>query len=184
MITKIIAYLAGAAVLAAAVATAACASASATTPAANTGKDTTHLIVYSINSDGPHFRALATGALGDYGPGVTVLPNGKVDPARVSELELNLSHGSLRLSITGIHADLVRDHSHWTWNTANCSGSVKFTATVPVVPGSGTGAYRGITGRFAMTVTIDEVDIKPVCNGTSGFLSQIILMDGIGTVRY
>jgi hypothetical protein len=31
-------------------------------------------------------------------------------------------------------------------------------------------------------VTIDEVDVKPVCNGTSKFLSQVILLAGAGTV--
>lgn len=46
------------------------------------------------------------------------------------------------------------------------------------------GAYRGITGAFDVTVTIEEVDVKPVCNGTSGFLSQIILLDGTGSVSY
>lgn len=53
---------------------------------------------------------------------------------------------------------------------------------VPVVAGSGTGSYRGISGSFALTVTIDEVDVKPVCNGTSKFLSQVILLAGSGTV--
>jgi len=33
-------------------------------------------------------------------------------------------------------------------------------------------------------VTIDEVDVKPVCNGTSAFLSQVILMTGAGNVSF
>lgn len=53
---------------------------------------------------------------------------------------------------------------------------------VHVVGGSGTGAYRGIAGSFAVTVTIDEVDVKPVCNGSSAFLSQFILIAGWGRV--
>jgi hypothetical protein len=95
-----------------------------------------------------------------------------------------LTHGSFRVSIAAIHSDLISQRNRWSWNTANCSGSIRFSATAPVVAGSGTGAYRGVTGGFAITVTIDEVDVKPVCNGTSGFLSQIILFDGTGTVSY
>ena len=56
-------------------------------------------MVYSINSDGPDFRAVVTGAVGDYGPAVTVHPDGTVDPSHSSELELKLTAGSFRLSI-------------------------------------------------------------------------------------
>jgi hypothetical protein len=44
--------------------------------------------------------------------------------------------------------------------------------------------YRGIGGSFTVTGTIDEVDVKPVCNGTSKFLSQVILLAGSGTVSF
>jgi hypothetical protein len=141
-------------------------------------------MAYSVNSDGPDFRAIMTGAVGDYGPAVTVYPDGKVDPEHTSELELNLSHGSFRLSIARLDAEVVRAYRHWPSSAATCSGSITVGALAPVVAGSGTGAYRGIAGRFSMTVTIDEVDVKPVCNGTGKFLSQVILMAGDGTVSY
>jgi hypothetical protein len=63
-----------------------------------------------------------------------------------------------------------------------CSGSISVTAPVPIVAGSGTGSYRGISGSFIVTGTIDEVDVKPVCDGTSKFLSQVIVLAGSGTV--
>ena|SRR5579859_3079841 len=148
---------------------------------AHTGK--THLLVWSVNSDGPRFRALVTGAVGDYGPGTTVLPDGQVDPEHSSELELTLSHGSFRLNIATIHQDIIKAFGHWQSN-ATCSGSISFTAQAPVVAGSGTGAYRGITGSFSMKVSIDEVDVKPACDGTGQFASQLILMDGSGNVSY
>ena len=47
-------------------------------------------MVYSINSDGPDFRAVVTGAVGDYGPAVTVHPDGTVNPSHSSDLELKL----------------------------------------------------------------------------------------------
>ena len=195
---KSIALLAAAAIVAAGVAAGGCASAATTSHAAPakaaTGtaataatartKGTAHILIYSISSDGPRFKEIATGAIGDYGPGVTVNPNGTVDPEHHSQLELTMSHGSFRLSISMLHKDLIKAFGHWPGNPATCSGSISFTAPVPVVPGTGTGVYRGITGAFKMTVTIAEVDVKPVCDGTSGFLSQVILMDGAGTVSY
>jgi hypothetical protein len=161
---------------------ASCASATTGTPDAQASTETTHLMVYSINSDGPDFRAIVTGAVGDYGPGVTVLPDGRVDPGHTSELQLNLTRGSFRISIVTIDKDVIQAYQHWPSNPATCSGRIRFTAQAPIVAGSGTGTYRGITGAFSLTVTIDEVDVKPVCNGTSAFLAQVILMDGTGAV--
>lgn len=179
---KKIAALAAAGFAASAVAAGGCASA-ATAATAHT-KGTAHIVVYSINSDGPRFREIVTGAIGDYGPGVTVLPNGTVDPEHRSQLELNMRHGSFRISIVEIDKDIIKAYSNWPSNQATCSGHIGFTAPAPVVPGTGTGAYRGITGSFSLTVTIDEVDVKPVCNGTSPFLSQVVLLEGTGTVSY
>ena len=114
MNTKRIAALAAAGLAAGAIATAGCASAAtpasaasasaaaATATAAKTVKGATHIIAYSINSDGPDFREILTGQVGDYGPGVTVHPDGTVDPEHTSELELNMSHGSFRLSIAAL----------------------------------------------------------------------------------
>jgi hypothetical protein len=180
----------GVAALAATLATIGCASAtaSATSPAGQTAAgsraSTAHIIIYSINSDGPDFRAIVTGAVGDYGPAVTVHPDGTVDPEHTSEMELQLTHGSFRLGIAGLDAKIVDAYHHWPSNVSTCSGSISFALTVPVVAGSGTGAYRGISGQFTVTVTIDEVDVKPVCNGTSKFLSQVILLTGSGTVSF
>jgi hypothetical protein len=162
------------------------AAAASGTPAATTSPTggQAHIIVYSIDSDGPGFRAILTGAVGDYGPAVTVYPDGKVDPQHTSQIELKLTHGTFRLSIASIDKKIISAYSHWPANPGTCSGSISLTAAAPVVPGSGTGSYRGISGSFTMTVTIDEVDVKPVCNGTSRFLSQVILLAGSGTVSF
>jgi hypothetical protein len=143
-----------------------------------------HIITYSINSDGPYFRVLLTGAIGDYGPAVTVHPDGTVDPEHTGDLELKLTHGSFRLGIAGIDKKVIDAYRHWPDNPRTCSGSISFTAAAPVVAGSGTGLYQGIGGSFSLAVTIEEVDVKPVCNGTSRFLSQVILMTGAGTVTF
>ena len=173
---------AAAAAITVAVGLATASSASAST-ATSGHRGTAHLMVWSVNSDGPYFQEIVTGAVGDYGKGETVLPDGTIDPEHTSELQMDMARGSFRVSIAAIGKG-VADTKRWQWNTANCSGRVWFTALAPVVTGSGTGAYRGITGTFDVTVTIEEVDVKPVCNGTSGFLSQLILLDGTGAVSY
>ena len=50
-----------------------------------------------------------------------------------------------------------------------------------IVPGSGTGAYRGISGRFAVTITSDEVEKKP-CQPVGAFLWQALVLRGPGRV--
>ncbi len=61
-----------------------------------------NVTIWSIDSDGPDFQAILSGAIGDSGPAVTVLPNGKVDPEHTSEMELELRHGTFRVYIDGI----------------------------------------------------------------------------------
>jgi hypothetical protein len=163
-----------------------CASAaSQPTATAVTGHtETAHIMVWSVNSDGPHFRAILTGAVGDYGPGVTVHPDGAVDPGHTSELELNLSHGSFRLSIAKLDSEFVHAVAHWPYNRATCSIHGTVTGTAPIVAGSGTGAYRGIAGAFTLTISLDEVYIKgPGCSETTGFKAQLLLIEGTGSLR-
>jgi hypothetical protein len=169
-------------------ATTASQAATATTQTAVTGSavGATRIVVWSVNSDGPDFRAILTGGVGDYGPAVTVLQNGAVDPEHTSEMELNLSRGSFRLSIVKFHSELAQALAHWPYDPATCSVEVTVTSTVPIVAGSGTGAYRGIAGAFTLTTTIDEVDARQrgcdgdQVSGLSPFLAQLIAMEGTG----
>ena len=157
-------------------------SASAATVADVTGA--THIAVWSVNSDGPDFQAIVTGGVGDHGPGVTVHPDGSVDPSHSSELELKLAHGSFRLSIAKLDATFVKAVGQWPYNKQTCSIHGAVTATAPVVAGSGTGAYRGITGGFTLTISLDEDYIKgPTCSEETAFQSQLIMITGTGSVR-
>lgn len=144
----------------------------------------THLMVWMVNSDGANFNALATGVVGDYGSAETVLPDGTVDPEHSSELALNLARGSFRLSIVPIAHDLAIAQQRATSNPGNCSLAYHFTAPAPVVPGTGTGAYQGITGGFAVTVELDEVHPRDAsgCELTATPLSELVVLDGTGTV--
>jgi len=151
------------------------------TQAAGRPASAVHLIAYSINSDGPRFRALLTGAVGDWGPAVSVHPDGSIDPEHTSQLKLNLRHGSFRLGIAALDRRIVQAYQHWPENPSTCSGTIAVRATLPVIANSGTGAYRGITGSLRATATISEVDAHP-CDGTGKFLSQVILVTAAGTV--
>jgi hypothetical protein len=138
------------------------------------------MTIWSIDSDGADFQAILSGAIGDYGPAVTVLPDGKVDPEHTNDMELELRHGTFRLYIDGIASKFRAQTSHEPLYAATCSDYVHVTATVPVVAGSGTGAYRGISGDFSLTLTGNEDQKTPPCG--RGFASQVILLTGSGTI--
>ena len=178
------AALFGATVLAGALAATGCAASAATADAASpatAAKDNAHLMVYSINSDGPDFRAIVSGAIGDYGPAVTVFPDGKVDPSHTHDLELKLTHGSFKLSITELDKKFVAVTSHEPIYPRTCSDYMTASAPMAIVPGSGTGAYRGISGRFTVTITGDEVEKKP-CQPVGAFRWQALVLRGPGHV--
>ena len=157
------------------------ASATTTTTAA-LGRNT-HITLYSINSDGPTFHAIVTGVVGDHGQAVSVYPDGRVDPGHEHDLRLELGRGSFLLNGAALDKGVVTALRHWRGNPATCSGSATVTAPAPVVTGSGTGAYRGISGGFTLTATVDEIDAKSACTATGKFLAQVIVITGTGTVR-
>jgi hypothetical protein len=169
-----------------AVAVTGCASAASATAASTTtaalGRNT-HITLYSINSDGPTFHAIVTGVVGDHGQAVSVYPDGRVDPGHEHDLRLELTRGSFLLNGAVVDKRFVAALRHSRGNPATCSVSATVTAAAPVVAGSGTGAYRGVTGTFTLTATVDEIDTKAACTTTGKFLAQVIVISGSGTVR-
>jgi hypothetical protein len=179
----------GAVVVSTALALTGCASAAATTaattasaapPAAAHGR--ANIILYSINSDGPYFTAMVTGAIGDYGPAVTVHPDGTVDPEHTSEMELRLTHGTFRIRIAELFKKIIKVTSHEPIYPRTCSTFVNVAATTPIVPGSGTGSYRGIRGGFTITVTGDEIHLRPCPPSALRTLRQYAFLAGPGQV--
>jgi hypothetical protein len=143
-----------------------------------------HIVLYNINSDGPYYRAVVTGTIGDYGPAVAVYPNGKVDPQHNSEMELKLQDGSFRLNIAEAEKVFFAHVEHQPPSSATCSHFNSFASNVSIVAGSGTGAYRGITGSFEMTITAGEVQSKPCTpHITKPPAWEVIVLTGSGTVR-
>jgi hypothetical protein len=140
-----------------------------------------HLTAYTTD-DGPTSAIVLSGAIGDYGTARSVRPDGSVDPDHGSQLDLQLNHGSFRLDIAALDRAFVQATGSLTVNTNTCSATTSATATVAIVPGSGTGAYRKINGSFDLTATLDEVYRPAECTETGTFLSQIIVITGPGTV--
>jgi hypothetical protein len=132
------------------------------------------------NNDGPESTVILTGAIGDVGVAVRTYANGKIE-RNYNQLDLTVTHGSFRLSIAGLENDLVSAFRSFPSNTSTCSGMVTVTGMTPIVAGSGTGAYKGISGTFKTTITIHEVDSWPKC---TGFLAEEIFTAGSGTVSF
>src|SRR5262249_21645138 len=137
------------------------------------------------NDDLPGATVVLSGAIGDFGEGVSVLRNGMVDPEHSSQFNLALTQGSFRIVIGPLHLKLENALAHAPFNPRTCSGHVSVAGAAPVVAGSGTGAYRGISGSFTLTITGTEVDGKPGCQPFGGpLLAQSIFVSGSGTVSF
>jgi hypothetical protein len=137
------------------------------------------------SDDLPGAVVVLTGAIGDFGAAVSVLPDGTIDPEHTSEFNLALAHGSFRVLIGPLHKKLVQAFTHFKPDKRTCSGHLAVTGAAPVVAGSGSGLYKGISGTFKLTVTVNEVDGQSDCHGGSGvLLAQALFFAGSGTVSF
>jgi len=178
--------LAGALTLVGCMAAATSSTAATSGTKANSGKPAsppglTHVTAYSINTDNPILASVVSGAIGDYGPAQEVSPGSTGVSAHGGELELKLTRGTFGLNIAGIDAKFVEGTSHEPVFPRTCSTYVSVSDAVPIVPGSGTGAYRGIAGTFAMTLTLNEVHDSP-CTTSLSILRQVIVLSGAGNI--
>jgi len=141
----------------------------------------THLTVYSVNSDAPVFTSIISGpAVGDHGAADQVSPGGKVPTKHGGELLLSLARGTFRLDIADIGTKFTKALGPATI-PSTCSDYVSVRDNVPIVPGSGTGAYRGIAGTFDATLTVNEIHPIP-CTTTVRLFRQLIWFNGAGTI--
>ena len=160
----------------------AAATASARAAAATGG--TANIMIYAVNTDGAYWHAVISGVIGDYGPAVSIYPDGQVDPAHNSELDLRLTHGSFRLSVAALNKKFVTAASHEPIYPKTCTDLISVTGTTPIVAGSGTGAYRGIRGSFPVTLTLNEVEARPCQPSPGAFRAQLITVAGSGTIWF
>ena len=159
------------------------AGATATSATSNAAGGAVHLTDYTDN-DGPTSTVFLSGAVGDYGTAQAVNPDGSVDPDHRHQLNLTLTHGSFRLDIADLAAKFTTRMASFAVNTTTCSGTASVSAATPVVAGSGTGSYAGISGTFDLTITLDEVDKPTACSVNSAYLAQLIVITGSGDVTF
>jgi hypothetical protein len=166
-------------------ATGAPAAAAASARAAAVTSGTANIMIYGVNTDGAYLHAIVSGVIGDYGPAVSIYPNGTVDPEHTSEMVLRLIRGSFRIRIAALIKAFGKVTSHEPIYPKTCSDLMSATAATPIVAGSGTGAYRGIHGSFSVTLTGNEVEARPCGpNRPSAFRSQLLTAAGSGTVSF
>jgi hypothetical protein len=151
------------------------ASGSATVPgsAPVSGGGNAHLTDYTDN-DTVTSSVILTGAVGDYGSARQNDANG--------ELDLELSRGTFRLDLADLHGRFLALMRHLAVNQHSCSSEATASARVPIVPGSGTGAYATIGGEFDLSTTLDEVYHPGACQETAPYLAQRIVTTGWGTI--
>ena len=114
------------------------AAAAASARAATAAGGTANIMIYGVNTDGAYWHAIISGVIGGYGPAVSIYPDGQVDPAHNSEMELRLTHGSFRLSIAALDKKFVKSASHEPVYPKTCTDLISVTGTTPPVAGSGT----------------------------------------------
>jgi hypothetical protein len=135
------------------------------------------LTAYSDN-DGPKSTLVITGAIADFGQAMRVRTDA-ASPTEYDQIDLQLTHGAFRLNIVDLETTLGQKFKRFPTDATTCSGIVTATAPTPIVSGSGTGAYKGISGSLVMTVNVNEVDASPQCGG---LLAQSVFTTATGTV--
>jgi hypothetical protein len=132
------------------------------------------------SNDGATSAVVITGAIGDFGHGVRTYANGTSEK-QYNQLDFVLTHGSFRVSIVGLESQLVSAFNHFPSNTTTCSGIVTAIGTSPIIVGSGTGDYKGISGSFTVSITVHEVDSWSKCRA---LLAESIVTSGSGSVSF
>jgi hypothetical protein len=139
--------------------------------------------VFVTNTSATKAKILITGAIGDYGTTVTQDANGKVDPNGAFQ-KVTLKHGGFIVDATALNKKL--NSSKPTVNTTNCS--IVFSGTAQTTVEDGTGAYAGITGKVAITITFAGIAPKTAkgCNlaNNAPTFGQYQSITGIGSVSF
>lgn len=94
--------------------------------------------------------------------------------------KLVLSNGTFEVNVGKLHPPTRLD-------SASCTFSSSGTATVPIVKGSGTGAYRGLTGTTKATLTVIGVLAKTksgTCNQKAAPIAGFAWVKASGRVSF
>jgi hypothetical protein len=139
------------------------------------GDGNVHLTDYTDN-DSMTSTVVLTGAIGDHGSALR-------DDSR-ARLDLELSRGTFRLDLSDLDRRFLALMRHLAVNQHSCSAEATASGRVPIVPGSGTGAYSALSGAFDLSTTVDEVYHPGACRETAPYLAQQIVTTGWGNISH
>ncbi len=172
------------AALAASLGAATMASGSQKTSAKISGPEKVFVLPTSTTSVKDPGRIVLTGTVADYGAVVKTNAKGK-PTVKGSYVNLELKKGTMLVSVTGFDDALTKAFSHATFDQKTCSISVS-GVTGPVTVVSGTKAYAGIKGSFAMTGNVAEIGptVKGACTTktTTPPVTTFFELTGTGSV--
>ncbi len=154
-----------------------------TSASASTGSTAPHGIVHLASftdNDGAGASVVLSGALGDFGETVSVKPDGSISPDHNGQQNFVLTQGTFRIDFSALDREFVAAFQTHPVDKHSCSGHITVSGSAPVVPGSGTGAYKGIAGTFQLSLTLDELVPQTQCDWTGSMLKQSIVILGSG----
>jgi hypothetical protein len=142
-------------------------------------------VTQSSTNNTPTDPILLTGAIGDYGTSTSQDKNGKADMNGSFE-GVVLQQGTFVVDNTKFNAKVGK--SKPITNSSTCSYSLTASGPVSIVAGSGTGAYKGLTGK--LVITLSFAGYGPIKSGkcdtsqNSEPTSSYSAITGIGTLSY
>lgn len=154
-------------------------------PAAAAASPTSGVVyVWVTPGSGASSSVVLTGAIGDYGKGVSMDKNGKVDP-NGGYVRVTLQRGSF--IVNSVALDQKSNTAKPRLNQKTCSFQLSVTGNITL--SGGTGAYQGIRGQLLVTAQFAGVSPRQK-NGACGFsdrtgpLASWAAITGRGPVTY
>ena len=151
-----------------------------------------HVFDYG-DGEGVGSTVVLTGAIADSGSADSIDANGTPDPSNNTEVRLSLVRGTFDISVVGLDKKISAAFNKFSPNTDTCSGNVSVIGGAPIVAGSGTGAYTGISGGFTLGFTFAAIfpkyasgPHKGQCNFSNSAepVGQAQIVQGSGTVSF
>jgi hypothetical protein len=152
---------------------------------------TVHVFDYG-DGEGIGSTIVLTGAIGDSGSADSIAANGTPQP-NSTEVKISLVQGSFTINVARLDKKIDSAFNNVEPNARTCSAYIAATGSAPIVAGSGTGAYTGITGGFTLTFTFAEIGSRypsgkhaGQCNNSNNAPSvgQAQFVTGWGTVSF
>ena len=134
-----------------------------------------HIYEADTSLAGTTGTVIITGAITDYSTDLQGVPQDGTN-------KVVLTRGSFSVDVNGLGNALAQ----LPVNTNTCSSDGSVTGSIQIVPGSGAGAYRGISGPFTSTVSTAYI-VSPQtsgCNPSGPSPAGILIGEGSGTVSY